>query len=253
MRLAHSLITTAVAAFASASSAIAVPAQPNALTSGEQAVGWRLLFDGQTLAGWRAFKSEAPPAGWQAIDGELVRTEKSGDLVSVAEFGDFELTLQWKNVDGGNSGIMYRVGLGEPRTIHTGPEFQILDAALIPVLVGKGMKLGPQHTTGAIADVVPPIADVARPNGVWNDTRIVVRAWRVEHWLNGTKIVDVDLDSPSGRERIAGSKFGVMPKFATLARGRIALQDHDGRVSFRAIKIRELAPVVAPGDTPQRK
>lgn len=249
MRLVRSLFVATVVAVASTASAIAAPASPNALTSEEQAAGWRLLFDGQTLAGWRAFKSEAPPTGWQAVDGELVRTAKSGDLVSVAEFGDFELRLQWKNVDGGNSGIMYRVGLSEPRTIHTGPEFQILDTALIPVLIAKGMKLGPQHTTGAIADVVPPVADVARPNGVWNDTRIVVRGWHVEHWLNGTKIVDVDLDSASGREQIARSKFGEMPKFATLARGRIALQDHDGRVSFRAVKIRELAPTASRSDT----
>lgn len=229
-----------VIAILAVSSSPALRAEPNALTATERAAGWRLLFDGRSLEGWRAFQSEQPPAGWAAIDGELVRTAKTGDLVSVAEFGDFEFTLQWKNVDGGNSGILYRVGLGEPRTIHTGPEFQILDPGLVPVLTAKGMKLGPQHATGAIADVVPPAEDVARPNGIWNDTRIVVRGWRVEHWLNGTKIVDVDLASIAGRAQIAQSKFSAMPKFATLARGRIALQDHDGRVSFRAVKIREL-------------
>lgn len=68
------------------------------------------------------------------------------------------------------------------------------------------------------------------------------RSLRVEHGLNGTKIVEVDPDAASGREQIARSKFGGMSKFATLARGRIALQDHDGRVSFRAVKIRELDP-----------
>lgn len=215
-------------------------AEPNALSAVEKAAGWSLLFDGKSLAGWRAFKTEDPPSGWQAIGGELVRTAKSGDIVSVAEFGDFELKLQWKNVDGGNSGILYRVGLGEPRTIHTGPEYQILDTGLYRTLAAKGMAVGPQHTTGAIADVVPPGADVARPNGEWNDTRIVVRGWRVEHWLNGVKLVDLDLALPAGRQLIARSKFSSMPKFATLTRGRIALQDHDERVSFRAIKIREL-------------
>lgn len=229
--LAAALVFSAVAAAA---------AEPNSLTAAEREAGWRLLFDGKTLEGWRAFTSEAPPSGWQAIDDEVVRTAKSGDILTVAEFGDFELSLQWKNVDGGNSGIMYRVGLGEPRTIHTGPEFQILDTGLFHALLAKGMKLGPQHTTGSVADVVPPIADVTRPNGIWNDTRIVVRGWRVEHWLNGTKIVAVDLDSAAGRDQIARSKFSRMPKFAALARGRIALQDHDGRVSFRTIKVREL-------------
>lgn len=237
MTIARTFLVSAVLAFAVSS---APAADPNTLTAAERAAGWRLLFDGKTLDGWRSFASAAPPSGWQAMDGELVRIAKSGDIVTVPEFGDFELSLQWKNVDGGNSGVLYRVGLGEPRTIHTGPEFQILDTGLFHALVAKGMKLGPQHTTGAIADVVPPIADATRPNGIWNDTRIVVRGWRVEHWLNGTKIVDVDLGSSEGRASIGRSKFNQMPKFATLARGRIALQDHDERVSFRAVKIREL-------------
>jgi hypothetical protein len=198
------------------------------------------LFDGQSLRGWRSLATSEPPSGWQAIDGDLVRTAKSGDLVTEAEFGDFELSVDWKNIDGGNSGILYRVGLGEARSHFTGPEFQILDTGLFRALVARGMVLGPQHTTGAMADVVPPSSDVVKPNGTWNAARIVVRRWHVEHWLNGVKVVDVDLASPQGRQLVARSKFSAIPKFATFSRGHIVLQDHDQAVRFRAIKIREL-------------
>ena len=214
--------------------------EPNTLAAAEKAAGWTSLFDGNSLAGWRSLKSEAPPPGWKVLDGELVRTARSGDLVSTAEFGDFELRLQWKLADGGNSGVLYRVGLDEARTIFTGPEFQILDPGSIPALAKKGLVIGPQHLTGAIADVMPPASNPAKPNGEWNDTRILVRGWRVEHWLNGVKIVDLDLASAEGRQRIAASKFAKSTNFARLARGHLALQDHDERVSYRAIQIRTL-------------
>jgi hypothetical protein len=214
--------------------------EPNTLSSEEKATGWRLLFDGKTLAGWRSLKSEQPPTGWAARDGALTRTAKSGDLVSVEEFADFELSAQWKIVRGVNSGILYRVGLGETRTIATGPEYQILDNGLFDELLAKGVAVGPLNRTGAIYDLVAPGRDVANPVGEWNETRIVVRDWRVEHWLNGVKLAEADLASPAGKALIAASKFAATPKFATLARGHIALQDHDERVSFRNIKIREL-------------
>ena len=83
-------------------------------------------------------------------------------------------------------------------------------------------------------------ADALKPVGEWNSSRLVVRGWKVEHWLNGTKIIAIDLASPEGKGAIAKSKFKDWPKFASLLRGHIALQDHGHVVSYRAIKIREL-------------
>jgi hypothetical protein len=76
--------------------------------------------------------------------------------------------------------------------------------------------------------------------GEWNSGRIVVRGWNIEHWLNGTRIITADLASPEGKALIAASKFKTWPKFATLSRGHIALQDHGDAVSYRSIKLREL-------------
>ncbi len=187
---------------------------------------------GATLRGWRGFKSDAPGDGWKASDGELTMTGGAGDLVTVDEFGDFELNLEWKIGKGVNSGIIYRVGMSESQTYETGPEYQLLD--------NPNTQESPVHFAGALYDLVPADADYTKPFGEWNKARIVVRGWKIRHWSNGTKIVDVDLASPEGKKLVANSKFGTMPKFATLLRGHIALQDHGGLVSFRGIKIRKL-------------
>jgi len=196
--------------------------------------GWKPLFDGQTLNGWRSLKSEKPGAGWHVENGALVTPGKAGDLVSNDEFGDFELALEWKISPAGNSGIIYRVGLTENHTYETGPECQVLDNQK-----ASDNKL-PSHLAGSLYDLVAPPADYTKPVGEWNEARISVRGWHVQHWLNGHQVVDVDLGSPAGRALIAGSKFKTMPKFASLLRGHIALQDHGDAVSYRNVRIREL-------------
>jgi hypothetical protein len=213
----------------------ACAADMNTLTDAERAQGWRLLFDGKSLAGWRSMKGPEPGSGWAVIDGAIVRTGKSGDLLTADEFGDFDLTIDWKVEEATNSGILYRVAIGAPQTYHTGPEYQILDN------VNGGDRFKPNHLAGSLYDLVAPPKDYTRPVGSWNETRIVVRGWHVEHWLNGEKIVDTDLGTPEGRALIAQSKFKAWPLFATFARGHIALQDHDNSVSFRNIKIRDIS------------
>ncbi len=195
---------------------------------------WQTLFDGKTLNGWRSLKSDRPGSGWTVEDGAIVRTGKSGDLVTVDEFGDFELELQWKVEKATNSGIIYRVGLSANTTWRTGPEYQILDNV-------DGADRSPlSHQAGALYDLVAPTKDMTKPVGEWNTTRVTVQGWHLVHWLNGERIVEIDLASPAGRALIAGSKFHTMPQFATLTRGHIALQDHDNKVWFRAIRIRAL-------------
>jgi hypothetical protein len=216
-----------------ASAGIAV-AQPNTLTPVEQAAGWKLLFDGQSLAGWRGYKTETP-AGWAVQGGALVLVEgRKGDLVTLAEFQDFELALEWRISEGGNSGILYRVGLGDAAAARSGPEYQLLDNAK-----AKGNHI-PSRLAGALYDLVAPPRDVTRPVGEWNEARVRVQGWKIEHWLNGVKLVEVDLGSAEGRALINGSKFRDWTRYATLRRGHIALQDHGDPVSFRSVKLREL-------------
>ena len=160
---------------------------------------------------------------------------KERAIVDEDEYADFELAFEWRIAAGGNSGVLYRVGLGESAIPRTGPEYQVLDNEK-----AKDSKLD-NHLAGSLYDLGPGAPrDLPKPVGQWNSARVAVRGWKVEHWLNGKQVVSVDLASPAGKALIAASKFKTWPKFASLAKGHIALQDHGDAVSYRAIKIREL-------------
>ena len=206
---------------------------PNTLSAKERADGWRLLFDGKTAAGWRGYRQQALPGGWQAIDGALTRVGQAGDIVTIDQFGDFELTLEWKLGSNGNSGVFYRVVEDDPVMWHMAPEYQIIDNAY-----KEPLKPG-QHAA-ANYDLDPPSRDVTKPIGQWNETRIVARGAHVEHWLNGVKVVEYELWSPNWERQVRESKFKDFPKFGRARRGHIGLQDHGDLAAFRNIKIREL-------------
>jgi hypothetical protein len=215
--------------------AAADAAPPNQLTAAETKAGWRLLFDGKTTAGWRGFRQKTMPAGWQAVDGALTRVGQAGDIVTVDEFGDFELILEWKLPANGNSGIFYRVTEDDDVMWHVAPEFQLIDNAY------NKEPLKPVQLAGANYDLDPPSRDVTRPVGSWNEARVIARGAHVEHWLNGVKVVDYELWTRDWERRVRVSKFAPYPQYARARRGHIGLQDHDDRIAFRNIKIRDLS------------
>src|SRR5262245_7904027 len=199
----------------------------------DMATDWRSLFDGRTTTGWRGFRQPQMPAGWQVVDGALTRAGRAADIVTVDEFGDFELTLEGKRPPNGNSGIFYRVTEEDEVMWHVAPEFQLIDNAYKE-------PLKPVQLAGANYDLHPPSRDVTRPIGSWNDARVVARGAHVEHWLNGVKVVDYELWSDDWERRVRESKFQGYARYGRARRGHIGLQDHDGPVAFRNIRIREL-------------
>lgn len=205
----------------------------NVLTAAEKAAGWRLLFDGRTLDGWRGFKKPEPGAGWQVIDGCLVRAGPAGDLITTGVFDDFELTLEWRVVPGGNSGVFFNVDEQSDYVWQTGPEMQILD--------NTEHHDGKNTLTSAGANYAlhQAVRDATRPIGLFNEARLLVRGNQVTHWLNGVKLLEYELKSDDWKRRVAESKFASMPRYGTLDAGHIALQDHGDRVWFRNVKIRE--------------
>jgi hypothetical protein len=223
----------------------------NTLTPKEKAQGWRLLFDGQTTDGWRSARGGGFPAvGWAVKDGTITVTEtggeeagNGGDIVTTRTYGNFELSVDFKTSPGANSGIMYFVDLdlmpwhnghGSP----VGFEYQVLDDALHPD--ARRGKNG-DRTVASLYDMIPAAADKPiKPVGEWNTARIVVRGKHGEHWLNGVKVLEYDLDSPKFQAILAESKYQVFPSYGHGGRGYLLLQDHGFPVSFRNIKLREL-------------
>ena len=205
----------------------------NTLTDEQRDAGWRLLFDGRTPDGWRGYRQPDFPAGWRIVDGTIHRADDAPDIITVDQFASFELALEWKHADRGNSGIIYRVTEDHEASWHTGPEYQVLNDA-----AHEGLK--PEQLCGANYDLHAPSEAAAKPEGEWNETRIVVRDRRVEHWLNGVNVVSYELLSEDWERRVAASKFARFPKYGRNPAGHIALQSHGDPVWYRNIKLREL-------------
>jgi hypothetical protein len=234
------------------------PVEPpaNTLTEKEKMEGWRLLWDGKTTAGWQsAIAPGFPDEGWEIRDGELMVTNNNGaesqhggDIITKERFSNFELKVDFKATPGCNSGIKYFVqpnlgavtgtGVKAPIGSALGPEFQVLDDERHP-----DAKLGRNgdRTLGSLYDLIPASKD-KKPNyiGEWNHALIIAKGKHVEHWLNGTKIVEYDRGSPEFRKLVAESKFHAVPNFGEWPDGNILLQEHGSMVSFRNVKIRVL-------------
>lgn len=211
------------------------PMTANVLSQRETAEGWRLLFDGRTTAGWRGYRKQAVPAGWQVIGGSLVRAgQDAGDIITSGQYRNFDLALDWKVSDGGNSGIFYRATEESDHIWQSAPEMQVLDDARH--VDGKSTLT----SAGANYALHPAPRGVVHPAGQWNSARILVNGNHVEHWLNGVKLLEYELDSGEWKELVAKSKFGALPLYGKAGEGHIGLQDHGDRVEFRNIRIRVL-------------
>ncbi len=212
----------------------------NTLTDAQKEAGWKLLFDGKTTQGWRGFKQKGMPAqGWVVEDGclRVVASGKGGDVMTVGQYGEFDLSLDFKVSKGANSGIMFLVSEHEKSTWRTGPEYQILDD------VGHKLAPGNEHSVGALYGLCkPPAHKPVKPAGEWNRARIIIRDRMLQHWLNGVLLVECDLDGEDWEGRVERSKFKPYPLFGRNLKGHLALQDHGHDIWFRNIRIRDLTP-----------
>ncbi len=196
---------------------------------------WRSLFDGKSLSGWRGYQMFRAPVGWRASDGVLSKRYPTEDLISADVFGDFELELEWKIGSGGNAGIFYRGTEAYDHVYWSAPEYQLLDDASAPDAKDR------LTSAGAAYSLYPSSAGVVKPAGQWNTTRILCRGAHVEHWMNGTKVVEYELWSVDWEAKVKASKFVEWKGFGRAKSGHIAFQgDHEGDLAFRNIRIREL-------------
>ena len=213
------------------------PQKDNTLSKKERKEGWVLLFDGTTMNGWRAYKNKESE-GWDVKNGELYCKEegvkKRADLITNNKYENYELLIDWKIAPKKNSGIIYMVTEENAASYESGPEYQLIDD------LGYPSKLSDKQLSGSNYDMHAPTAKVARPAGEFNQTKIVINKGHVEHWLNGTKVVDYQLWSPEWEQLKANSKWKDVKPYGMSKSGHIALQDHGGGVAFKNIKLKPL-------------
>jgi Domain of Unknown Function (DUF1080) len=201
----------------------------------DAAAPWQTLFDGKILDTFRGWHTEGMPSGWQVVDGALVKQGNVDDLVTRKPFANFELEMDWKIGEAGNSGIFYRGTREYDQIYWSAPEYQLLDD--VNAADGRSRLTA----AGAAYGIYPAPAGVVKAFGQWNSSRLVVNGTHVEHWLNGQKIVEYDLRSPEWLAKVAASKFSKYPNYGLATTGLIGIQgDHPGDLALRHIRIREL-------------
>nr|WP_294897884.1 family 16 glycoside hydrolase [uncultured Pedobacter sp.] len=226
-----------------------VKAQDNTLSKKEKREGWKLLFDGKTTAGWKgAFTDNFPSKGWKIENGLLevnanggAESADGGDIVTLKEYDNFELKVDFKLTKGANSGVKYFVAPQQPTPASPrsafGLEFQLLDDAVHP-----DAKLGKNgnRTISSLYDLIPAIDNKpVKPIGGWNTLKIVSNGTHIEHWLNGVMVLTYERGSQRFKDLVADSKYKDIPGFGLGEKGRILLQEHGFRVYFKNIKIKE--------------
>lgn len=204
---------------------------------------WVYLFDGTTSKGWRGFNSDVLPENWIIEDGTLKSMGTGGDIggdivYDKQSFEHFELSLEWKISEGGNSGIFYHVQEGEKykAPYENAPEYQLIDDIGFSEPLEDWQKLGADYAMYP-ADITQKIVKKA---GEWNTTRIIFSSEKAEYWLNGKKVVSFIPYSEDWKQRRNSGKWDKYPDYGTFKKGLIGLQDHGSFIWFRNIKIKEL-------------
>lgn len=208
----------------------------------KQDKGWEVLFDGAGMDKWRGKTQEQFPAsGWKVENGLLFLESRAGDIVTREKYGNFELVFEFNLTEKSNSGIKYFVGelmnseTGKPYI--NGPEYQIIDDYNYPLGTGEEAALS---SSGSLYLLYKPENKKLNPAGEWNSGRIVAKGKKVQHWLNGVKVVEYVRGSKDFLERKAKTKFKNDVNYGELKEGHILLTDHNDKVYFRNIKVRRL-------------
>lgn len=224
--------------------------QPNSLTPDEKAQGWQLLFDGKSLSGWHSYLQKAPGKDWTVRDGSILLEKRPHDpeadfqdLVTDAEFGNFDLKLSWKMSPCADSGVMFYVH-ESPKysyTFQTGPEMQIADLACT-----KPDSRVLYERSGDLFDLISSDVEWVNEAGQWNQFEIIADHGHLQFFQNGHKVVDTHLWTDDWKRLVAHTKFKDWSDFAAFRVGHISLQGTEDkgevpiRLWFRDIKIRKL-------------
>jgi len=206
----------------------------NTLTSEEFAAGWELLFDGETLNGWKAYNGDEPQT-WKVEENTIYcdGTQGGDDVMTVECYTDFDLKFDWKIVENGNSGVIYRTREGKQwsQPYLTGPEYQVFGET----------EVFDKNSTGSIFNVYATSKDkIVNPAMEWNTGRIRISNNLVTHWVNGVIVLQCEMYSDDWKAKVMDSKWNDNPYFAKSPFGHIDFQNHGHKVWFKNVKILSL-------------
>jgi hypothetical protein len=213
------------------------------LSSKDKKDGWQMLFDGKTTNGWHTYNRDTVSSNWKIIDGTLVTDPKAKtsrgmeDIITNEDYENYELSVEWRVADKGNSGIIFNVVEDKKygNTYNTGLEMQVLDN------INAEDNKKENHLAGLLYDISGTAAmSKPKPVGEWNEARIIQNKGHLTFYFNGEKTLDVQHGSEEWKNMIAASKFKTWENFAATTKGKIAFQDHGYEAAFRNIKIRKL-------------
>jgi hypothetical protein len=227
------------------------PAGQETQTTAAEEEGWEVLFDGTeaSLQNWKSYCGGDVPDGWVIEDGALKvlgsgrgEAGSAGDIITRETYGNFELSLEWRVSEGGNSGIFYlaqeKCGENGQPIWQSAPEMQILDNERHP---DARLGVDGNRQAGSLYDLIPATPQNARPVGEWNQVLITVYRGTVIHNQNGANVVEYHLWTDKWNQMVQNSKFAEYPDFVEPAQeGHIGLQDHGDDVWFRNVRIRKM-------------
>ena len=199
--------------------------------------GFVSLFDGKSLAGWTGSL-----AGYAVENGNLICVAGGkGNLLTEAEYSDFTLKFEFKLTDGANNGLGIRCPKVAEGNLHLeGIELQILDDT-----AEKYKTLKPYQYHGSVYGIVPAKVGSLKPLGEWNQQEVTAKGRRVTIVVNGTTIVDADLDEATKTGTLDGTPHPGLSR----AKGHLGFLGHGDRVDFRRIRIKSLAELTHTTDS----
>ena len=208
-----------------------------------QREGFTPLFNGKDLTGWvygvRGNGTENKTGkGYQVENGILFTTkEDGGNLYTEKEYSDFVLQFEFKLTENANNGIGIRAPL-QGDAAYVAMEIQVLDDS-----GSQYTKLQPAQYHGSVYQMFPAKRGFQKPVGEWNSEEITVKGRQITVKLNGTTIVDANLDDVKDEAVLAKHRDMSRPEGSrgiANTKGHIGLLGHGTRVEFRNIRIREL-------------
>ncbi len=223
--------------------AVACSQQYNQLSKTELRDGWELLFNGNSFDGWRTYGSSGVIGPW-AIEDETIKAfgqeGDSGFIITERQYENFVLSFEWKAAPGAEGALLYHVierpGFDSP--IVTGPKYQMKPSGTPDKSTDPTLLTGADYLMHS-----PDPVNRQLKEGEWNHSMIVFDNGKVEHWLNGGKVLSFEAWTDKWFALRDSKREALAPEYGLARSGHIALQIANGLCWYREIKIKPLPRV----------